>query len=211
MQYVRYATDSSGKMRKYKYDFPKFMKHTRPIQHIKDGDVISYDVVKKNIDKMKNRINPEFVCPMNWLVECLNSIKSTIYDKTLPTTDFFVKVDDPFDENHITKIRMLIKEYIEAVSDISDDKEISSLDSYNKISDKMEKLLQGVSGIKIGKATVNKIIEISIMNDKEMERNELKNANKRYSRKFLNCMYRTNTKYFMESFVKGKDSDFIIE
>lgn len=184
------------------------MKHTRPIQHIKDGDVISYDVVKKNIDKMKNRINPEFVCPMNWLVECLNAIKSTIYDKTLPTKDFFVKVEDPYNENHITKIRLLIKEYIEAISDISDDKEASSMDNYNKISDKMEKLLQGISGIKVGRSTVNKIVEISILSDEEIGKSELKDANRRYARKFLNCMYRTNNRYFMESFVKGDDSDF---
>ena len=209
MQYVRYITDDDGNVRKYKYDFPKFMKHTRPVQHIKDGDVISYDVVKKNINKMKNRINPDFVCPMNWLVECLNAIKPTIYDKTLPTTDFFVKVEDNFNTDHITKVRMLIKEYIEAISDISDDKELSSFDSYTKISSKMEKLLDGIRGIKMGRATVNKIVELSILNDNELERTELKDANKRYSRKFLNCMYRTNNRYFMESFVKGKDSEYV--
>ena len=208
MQYVRYETDSNGNLRKYKYDFPKFMKHTRQSPRTKDGDALPYEVVKSNNNKLKNRINPEFVCPMNWSVDCLADTKLDTKARSTPTESFFVKVNDgKVEHNKITRTRELIKEYIEFAANCTCDRELSSFEAYDKMAEKMDELYDKVRSTSMSRATVNKIVEISMVNTLDIDDVKLKQMNKKYVRKLLNCMYRTNKRYFLESFVKGDDTD----
>ena len=208
MQYVRYETDTNGKTKKYKYDFPKFMKHTRQAPRTKDGDALPYEVVKNNNNKLKSRINPEFVCPMNWLVECLADTKLPTKERSVPTENFFVRAKGNIIEvNKISKTRELIKEYIEFAANCTTDRELSSFEAYDKMAEKMNELYDKVRGTHMSRATVNKIVEIAMLNTPDIKDSKLKQANKKYVRKLLNCMYHTNRRYFLESFVKGDDED----
>ena len=63
-------TDESGN----KKDFPMFMKYTRQVPVTKNGKEIDFDIIKENRSKIKNRINYNLICPMNWLNTCLDKV-----------------------------------------------------------------------------------------------------------------------------------------
>ena len=93
MQYIKHEMDSNGKLRKYKYDLPLFMKYVREPSYTKNGKLIPFEIVRANKDKLDKRINPEFICPMNWLVECLDvsRIKRANFVEDVPLRSLFIK------------------------------------------------------------------------------------------------------------------------
>ena len=77
--------DDAGTVKKQKKDFPLFMKYTREIPHTKNGEEIPYEIVREGKNKLKDRINYDFVCPMNWLQDHLNRIQGMTREPGIPT------------------------------------------------------------------------------------------------------------------------------
>lgn len=204
MQYVRYEIDANGKKKKYKYDFPKFMKYVREPPCTKNGRYIPSDEVTKAKKKLDSRINPEFVCPMNWLVECLSevSVKHIKETKTKPMINFFIKYPEKANHKQMSKVRNIINEYNLFMRDITaldydeDLKKIATI--------KTEEVINKVGSLKMGMATVNRLVEtaLGIENGKVSFNKQLRGVNKKYCRRLLNCIYRTNKEYFMNCFKK---------
>ncbi len=110
---------SSGKPKFIKYDFPEFMRYTREIKYTKDGKDLPEEDIETSKSKLKNRINPELVCPMNWLEYWLDNIQKIPSTNTTPTSEFFIKMSGKANYKQITKIMALAEDYDRYVKNLN--------------------------------------------------------------------------------------------
>lgn len=205
MQYVRYEMDSNGKRRKYKYDFPEFMKYVREPDHTKNGKLIPYEIIKFNRDKLNKRINPDFICPMNWLVECLNSTKikrqSTL--SQISVKNFFIEKNDGLYVNvrQLSKIRMFVSEYDKKINNIIQNNSMNNDEKAQNIIILHDELINNIRKMRMGFATIRRIIETALGIENNIGVNkEIQNVNKKYKTKILSSLYLTNKELFLKCF-----------
>lgn len=192
--------EEDGKMKTIKCDFPEFMKYTREIPYTKDGKELPYETVHKNKKKLRSRINYDLQCPMNWLEEWLDKIQNISSNNSIPTKDFFIKMQGDGNRRQISKIRELVETYDGyvkqyAVSPSKDDDMFSTaIDISNEILDKLSK-------IKIGNVvTINRLIETSLGLEVNNNRSLFYKDSQKYTRKMLNMLYKMDKNKFLNNF-----------
>ena len=192
-----------GKVKNIKCDFPEFMKYTREIKYTKDGKELSSDIVNKNKAKLRNRINYDLQCPMNWLQEWLDKIQNISSANSVPTRSFFIKMSGYGDRRQMSKIRHLIEIYDGyvkqcAVSNNKDDDMFSTaIDISNEILDRLLKM-------KIGNVvTINRLIETSLGLEVNNNRSLFYKDSQKYTRKMLNMLYKMDKNKFLNNFICG--------
>ncbi len=201
MSLTKTIEDDNGRPKTIKCDFPEFMKYTREIPYLKDGKELPYETVNKNKKKLRNRINYDLQCPMNWLEEWLDKIQNISSANSLPTQNFFIKMSGYGDHKQMSKIRQIIeiydgyiKQY--AVSPNKDDDMFSTaIDISNEILDRLSK-------IKIGNVvTINRLIETSLGLEVNNNRSLFYKDGQKYTRKMLNMLYKMDKNKFLNNFI----------
>lgn len=193
----------NGKVIKVKCNLPEFMKYTKEIKHTKNGVEIPYEEVKGKKDKLKKQINKDLVCPMNWLEEVLNTIQMASNENSIPTEDFFIKMNGLGNNRQMSKIRTLVEEYDNFIKYI-----ISNIDDedllFNNISSKTNEVMNMLRNIKIGNViTINRLIETTLNIDKANNNiNSSKHNDCKYTRKMLNLLYKMNKDKFLINFIE---------
>ena len=192
---------NNGREKIIKCDFPEFMKYTKEIKYTKDGKEIPYEEVDEKKSKLKGRINCELKCPMNWLEEWLDKIQGASTSDTIPTSDFFIKMNGKPNNRQMSKIRSLIEKYDLFVKSIH----ISETDEdsiVEKIIEESNALLGELNKIKIGNiVTINRLVETSLGLETGVGASKkLIGTNTRYMRKMLNCLYKMNKEKFLINF-----------
>ena len=181
-----------------KCDFPEFMKYTKEIKYTKSGKERPYEKVKEEKDKIKNRIDKSLVCPMNWLEEILSEIQMSSTENTVPTENFFIKMDGKANNRQMSKIVNLIEDYDKFYKS-----HIENEDDIEMISEKYRELIEKIKSIKIGNpVTINRLIETSLDIETVYKTKE-KNPNSKYTRKILNCLYKASPDKFLNNFKKA--------
>ena len=183
-----------------KQDFPIFMKYTREIKHTKDGKELPAETVLKNRNKLKNRINQDLQCPMNWLEEWLDKIQNIPSTNSRPTKDFFIKMNGKANSRQMSKIRKLIEEYDGYIKHYSMMGENDS--TIVKIICVTNSIVEQLQKIKIGNPiTVNRLIETAFgIENANNNPSIYRNATK-YTRKTLNLLYKMDKDKFLNNFV----------
>ena len=201
MSLTKQIEDEDGKIKTIKCDFPEFMKYTREIPYTKDGKELPYETVSKNKKKLRNRINYDLQCPMNWLEEWLDKIQNISSNSAIPTKDFFIKMQGDGNRRQISKIRELVETYDGyvkqyAVSPNKDDDMFSTaIDISNEILDKLSK-------IKVGNVvTINRLIETSLGLEVNNNRSLFYKDSQKYTRKMLNMLYKMDKNKFLNNFM----------
>ena len=93
MSMKKEVIDKNGNVKTVKCDFPQFMQYTREIKTTKDGKELPFEDIDESRNKLKGRINNDLICPMNWLQEWLDKIQGASKTTTIPTENFFIKMD----------------------------------------------------------------------------------------------------------------------
>lgn len=195
-------TFEDGVLKEKKYDFPLFMKYTRPIPYTKNGKELPFSEINKSKKKLRDRVDPSIICPMNWVEKRLDKIQNNTTSEAIPTENFFIKISGKPEYRHINKIIYLAKEYDSWIADAT--KPIYSNDNDFKeqlalmakyYSDEVAKIRTKNS------STINKLIEYSLGlnlggNYKEAA---VKSARK-YGIKIMNLLYRTDSTKFLSNF-----------
>ena len=199
--------DDDGKIKTIKCDFPEFMKYTREIKYTKDGKDLPYDVINKNKNKLRRRINLDLQCPMNWLEEWLDKIQNISSTNTIPTKDFFIKMQGRPNDKQMSTIMSLVKEYDDCVksSNISPPK---TDDEYVfTIVEKANAILEKLQSINVRNVlTINRLIEVALGLSSEIGVSQRRKYNPaKYTRKLLNLLYKTNKDRFLANFI-GKSA-----
>ena len=192
-----------GKIKTIKCDFPEFMKYTRDIPYTKDGKELPYETVSKNKRKLRNRINEDLQCPMNWLEEWLDKIQNISNTNTVPTKEFFIKMQGRPNDRQMSAIMNLVKEYDDCVksSNISppktDDEYVFTIvEKANAILDKLQAI--NVRNV----LTINRLIEVALGLSSEIGVSHRRKYNpSKYTRKLLNLLYKTDKSRFLANFI----------
>lgn len=202
MKLTRSGVNKEGRIVKKKYDFPEFMRYTRTVKITKNGKELPQKEIIENKNKLKNRINPSLICPMNWLEECLDGIKPASTSKSVPISDFFIKMDGKANNRQMTKIRGLIEDYDKFVKNLhitnDDQDEINE-----QLVSESNNLLAELRKIKIRNVvTINRLIETAFGLDNGVgNSHKTKGISSKYSRKILNYLYKMNKDVFLQNFI----------
>lgn len=198
--------DNSGKIHTQKKDFPLFMKYTRDVPRARNGEEIPYQIVKENKNKLRDRIDESFVCPMNWLQDYLNKIQGVRTNDWIPTEDFFVKVKGRADWRTTNKVLDIIKDYSAAVKrDLVEDWN-DPMSAMFKMGKDMEIAVQRLKSLRFKNSKViNRLIQtaLDLEGSDDKVHKPLQRKNAKYSRQILNCLYRMDKERFLKNFVRG--------
>ena len=202
MSMKKEVIDKNGNVKTVKCDFPQFMQYTREIKTTKDGKELPFEDIDESRNKLKGRINNDLICPMNWLQEWLDKIQGASKTTTIPTENFFIKMDGTASSAQVTKIMKIINEYdnaIKALNSLSVERD-EYVDSLAEIA---KNTLDQISHMKIGnKKTINRLIEIALGIGKKYAGRDFKLKNpQKYARKILNTVYQYNHEKFLSNFV----------
>lgn len=187
-----------------KKDFPYFMKYTKEIQTTKNNKLLPYEEVKKKRDKIKNRINKELVCPMNWLQESLDDIQVMSGKNVVPTENYFIKMNSGKpNARQSKKIKKIVEEYDSFIRKNHD--KLFDEDFYFEFSEVSESFWESMNRIKIGNlTTINRLIEVAMEIDKSNNNPNTKvSDSNKYSRRLLSTLYKMNPNIFLQNFVKN--------
>jgi len=202
MTLTRLFIDNEGKIKKKKCDFPEFMKYTREIKYSNNGKDRPYDDIKKQKEDLKNRVNYDLVCPMNWLEEYINKIQNATTAGALPTEDFFNKMNGKANDRQMSKIMSLVVNYDNALWNAKNKYENDEDMYFFTTTEALNEVIVQMSKIKINNiVTINRLIEVAL--GLEIGRVPSKNSKynpTKYTRKILNLLYKTNRNKFFLNF-----------
>lgn len=200
-RYRNIETDD-GKIKKIKYDFPLFMKYTRPIQTTKNGKSLPYSVINASKEKLSNRVDESLICPMNYLQEYLDKIQNMTTRDTIPTKEFFIKMDGYAHVGQSKKMIKLVKKYTEKLAqiryDYRFDKELYAQE-IELLTDNVIKIFSEANCK--NKRTINRLIEISM--HIEAEHHFSMKIESKYSINLLNLLYKSNQEKFLNNFIQS--------
>lgn len=201
MKLIQKVESCNGKSNNVKCDFPLFMIYTKEVKHIKDGKELPFEDVNKKKEKIKGRINYNLQCPMNWLEEWLDKIQGSSTSDTIPTENFFIKMNGKPNNRQMSKIRTLIEKYDLFAKSIyiSESNEEIILE---KLIEESNLLLDELKKIKIGNIiTINRLIETALGLERGVGTSKkLLGINTRYTRKILNYLYKMDKDRFLINF-----------
>jgi len=191
---------ATGDILTLKKDFPTFMKYTREIKYTKDGKEIPFEQVQRSKNKIKQRINSDLTCPMNWLEECLDDIKNNSTSISIPINEFFIKLVGKPNNRQMQKFITIINKYDNYIKH-NRALSLDNLEEYLKVT---EDFISQLNKIKITNVvTINRLIETAFGIDTGVGASKLtKGKNVKYTRKILNMLYKTNKTKFLDQFKK---------
>lgn len=191
------VADESGKEKKVPCDYPMFMRYTKEIKYTRNGKDRPQKEINEEKGKIEKRINYDFVCPMNWLQEILDGIKISKKNRTVPTEDFFIKMEGKANNRQMSKIKKMVSEYDEFVKQYKD-----NFDEHaEEIVEKFRELVENLQKIKVGNiVTINRLIETTLNLETGLKR-EKKSESTKYSRRLLNALYKMDKEKFLNNFV----------
>ena len=198
--------DDLGQLHKQKKDFPLFMKYTREVPRTRNGEQIPYDIVKEGKTKLRNRIDNDFVCPMNWLQDYLNKIQGVRTNDWIPTEDFFVKVEGRADWRTTNRILQVIIDYSNNLKRDLVQQWGDPDDAVNKIAQDMEIAVERLKSLRFkNNKAINRMIQsaLDLESSRDKVHKHLQRKNAKYSRQILNCLYRMDKQRFLSNFVDG--------
>ena len=191
----------NGKTKTIKCDFPEFMRYTREIPHTKDGKELPLEVVSKNKSKLRRRINHDLQCPMNWLEEWLDKIQNISSTNTLPTKDFFIKMQGKANDRQMSKVQRLAEYWDGYIKNYAISKNDNN--AFFCMVDVSREVVDEISKIKIGNiVTINRLIELALGLSNEVGASHKRQYDpSKYTRKVLNLLYKSNKDKFLANFI----------
>nr|DAT99576.1 MAG TPA: RNA dependent RNA polymerase [Caudoviricetes sp.] len=192
---------STGKSKYQKCDFPEFMKYTREIKYTKDGKELPQEEINESKNKLKNRINDNLLCPMNWLEKWLDKIQHATTSDAYETSKFFIKMSGDANRRQMTKIMKIIEDYDSCIKIVKANSKNN--DEYVKfIIEKNEEIINELSKMKIKNiVTINRLIELALGLSSEKGASKSRTYNpEKYKRKILNLLYKIDKNRFLANF-----------
>ena len=186
-------------------DYPKFMKWTHEIQTTKNGKERPQDDIKKEKNRVKNRVDESLICPMNYVEDFLDKIQGAPRSDYVDNKEFFVKIPGAANHKQMSAIRKIIDEYdghtkriLLLLQDNPDSDELVNL-----LCEKSASVLDELSKRKISRYTMNRLIGSVLGIDWGVNNKYKHKITSKYTRKMLNLLYKTNREGFLMNFVKN--------
>ena len=203
MSLTKTIEGDDDKLKTIKCDFPEFMKYTREIKCTKDGKDLPYETISKNKNKLLRRINTDLQCPMNWLEGWLDKIQNISSTNTIPTKEFFIKMDGEANRRQMSTIMELVKEYDNCVKSINASPPKNEDEYVFTLIEKADTILEKLKSINVRNVlTINRLIEVALGLSSEIGASYKRQYNPaKYTRKLLNLLYKYNKDRFLDNFI----------
>ena len=191
-------------------DYPKFIKYTHKYSVTKNGRERPYEEVKKEKQKVKQRIDESLVCPMNWLQECLDKIQGVNKRNCVDTYKYLIDRPEGIRarQEQMTKIRKIVEDYDLFVKKFMASYDESDDDYMLPFVEKTEKVLQEIRKIKTSQLTIYRLLETSLGIEGHTNFDYIYKDSSKYTRKMLNLLYQANKDKFLNCFRKSSGSTF---
>lgn len=186
----------------YKSDFPNFMKHVKEVKTTKNGKKKKIEKIREEKERISKRVNNELVCPMNWMLECLEKIEYADRTETENTLDFvkvFSTMENNQNQRQRKKIESIVNRTIDNVKRYYSDNEYG--EKRELIMSEYDYMISEIKKIKnINIVTMNLLIRsaLACYNDETAKRYGISSA--KYSTDLLNVLYKTNKDKFLSNF-----------
>lgn len=174
----------------------------REIAVTKDGKELPQEDIEESKNKLKGRINKDLICPMNWLQEWLDKIQGASKTTTIPTENFFIKMNGKAQNIQASKIMETVINFDNYIREIKVVYGISE-EYFDLLLAKTSEVTETISKMRIGNiVTINRLIEISLglSNERGQSVNRKYNPQK-YTRKILNILYHYDKERFLCNFL----------
>lgn len=100
---------------------------------------------------------------MNWLEYWIDKIQNASTSDTVPTSEFFIKMNGHANNRQMSKIRMIIEDYDSYIKSVQANNSIDNELSTDMIINKSKSVLEELQKVKIGNiVTINRLIETSL-------------------------------------------------
>lgn len=182
-------------------DYPLFMNYVKTVPVTKNGKSLPREVVSSARGKIKNRINNNLICPMNYLQEHLNKIQGATKTNMIPTEDFFVRMRGRANPKQVSKIAKLAQEF---------DEQVKKHALYSSETVKWEEFIRLTEEYyaRIAKIKINNIITINRVIEGVLRLNTVSNRGgdfnnlelHKYCKVILKALYKTNPEKFLMNF-----------
>ncbi len=184
---------------KRKKDYPEFMKWTHEIPVTKNSKERPFEDIKKDRNKVVQRIDKDLVCPMNWLQECLDKIQGVKKNKMIDTIKYLNKPTKRANQQQVPIIRKIIEDYDSYTRFCMsyDDEEIGVI-HYNE---KTEETLEKLKKISISKDTMYRLIATSLGYNGKVHTDKLYKKATKYTQKMLTLLYKYDKNKFLNCFI----------
>ena len=189
-------------------DYPKFMKYTAKIPTTKNGKEREYDDIKADRRRVEKRIDPDIVCPMNWMQERLDKIQGLNSSNGIDI--FSLMAEKPkkakASNRQMNKIRKIVEDYdaftkyILTNNNYEDEDDVRNNEGMSLLSNKSEEVYEAVSKMKINFITMHRLIEVSLEYDGHIIPRKRYDKATKYTTKTLNVLYRANRELFLSCF-----------
>ena len=169
-------------------DYPAFMKWTNEVPITKNGRERSVADIKKDKEKIKNRIDSEIICPMNWLEESLNKIQGASRRNVIETHKFLT--DKPIGKpkaTQMSKIRKIVEEYDGYAKHYM--WAINNEELMLPLLEKIDETTDKISSMYLSQATVYRLIETSLGVEGGTRLDNIYKKATKYTRKMLNTHF----------------------
>lgn len=195
--------DKNGDPIMERRDLPEFMTYIREVPYTKDGKEIPYDIVKRNKEKIINRVDKDIICPMNYLIDILSKIQNSSRNKIVDTQNFFISKPGKADSRQMGRIRKLIEEYdIWTKFHIKSKKYYFDEEDYmDDFKNKSQEVINQIRSYKINELTMNRLIGSVLGVDTKINNKKKYRDASKYTRKMLNMMYKYNKEMFLSNFI----------
>ena len=185
-------------------DFPLFWVYTHNVPVTKNGKERSSEDIARDRNRLRQRVDPKCVCPMNWVQNCLNKASNM---ERLPNSemkeavDFYIKIPGRAYDGQMSKIRGMIEEYDNF---IRNNRDVFGVDDemFQILSQRTDAILEYLRTCKISKYTINRLIgSVLGVSEHISEYKKYKKANK-YIMHTLSLLHRANKEAFLLNFEK---------
>ena len=192
----------NGRIKNVKYDFPEFMRYTREIKYTKDGKELPQEDVDNAKNKLRARINPELTCPMNWLEDVLDDIPNASTVRTIPTKDFFIKIDGDVNHKQMITITAAIEDYDNWIKAELSNPLFDWRDFNEGLMEQARIVEEKMKGLRVRNiATINRLIEIALgLSNERGQSVNRKYHPEKHTRKILNTLYKMDKTKFLSNF-----------
>lgn len=188
-------------------DFPKFMRYTHKIPVTKNGKDRAYTEIKKDMNRVRNRIDENLVCPMNWMQERLEKIQgASVTDAYVDIKEYMIgKPEKAPTYTQMNKIRKIIEDYdaftkrYMATVDFDDE----DGDGFELLENKSEEVFEAISTMSISLPTMYRLIEVALGYEGKVNKDKAYKKASKYSLKTLNVLYKASKEKFMSCFSRA--------
>lgn len=197
--------DNDDNIKQYRRDYPSFMRYIKKIERQKNGKPIDNAKVEEDIINLKNRIDYNLICPMNWLEEELETIPRMKKTSAIENSEIIKHQNGKVEYKQLNKIQNTIidcEKEIQSLLISINNNDINKSVATNMVQTLYDGMIKKLNRTSITNTIIyNRLIEqyfnAIIYQHKKLKSEHIEQF---YGTKILTTLFRMNKRKFLSNF-----------